>query len=132
MLKKAIKVLSLCLLVAFMTSCQTKEEKVINRMNALAERIENQTESFTDEEWDVINSDFEMLKAQAEECNFTSEQRTAYAKAEAEVTAAILKQRAKEVGNGIREAFDQGKDMFNGIIDGIKEGLGGGEEATNE
>ena len=115
-----------------MTSCQTKEERVINRMNALADRIENQTESFTDEEWEAINSDFEMLKAQAQECNFTSEQRTAYVKAETEVTTAILNQRASEFGNGIKNAIDQGKDMFNGIIDGIKEGLGGGEEATQE
>lgn len=115
-----------------MTSCQTKEERVINRMNELADRIENQTGSFTDEEWESINSDFEMLKAQAQECNFTSEQRTAYTKAETEVTTAIIKQRATEVGNGIKDAIDQGKDMFNGIIDGIKEGLGGGEEATEK
>jgi PBP1b-binding outer membrane lipoprotein LpoB len=131
-MKNVLKALTLCLFVAFMTSCQTKEERVINRMNALADRIENQTESFTDEEWEVINSDFEMLKAQAQECNFTSEQRTAYTKAETEVTTAILKQRATEVGNDFKNAIDQGKDMFNGIIDGIKEGLGGGEEATQE
>lgn len=129
-MKKAIKVLTLCLLVAFMTSCQTKEEKVIHKLQALAERIENQTESFTETQWNAINAEYESLKTQAEACQFTAEQKSAYAKAEAELTAAIVKQRAKEVGNGIKDAVEEGKDVVNGIIDGIKEGLGGGEESA--
>ncbi len=129
-MKKAIKVLTLCLLVAFMTSCQTKEEKVIHKLQALAERIENKTESFTETQWDAINAEYESLKTQAEACQFTAEQKSAYAKAEAELAAAIVKQRAKEVGNGIKDAVEEGKDVVNGIIDGIKEGLSGGEESA--
>lgn len=113
-----------------MTSCQTKEEKVIHKLQALAERIENKTESFTETQWDAINAEYESLKTQAEACQFTAEQKSAYAKAEAELTAAIVKQRAKEVGNGIKDAVEEGKDVVNGIIDGIKEGLGGGEESA--
>ncbi len=130
-MKKVFKVLTLCLLVAFMSSCQTQEEKVISKMNALANRIENQTESFTEEEWESINADFEALKTQAEQCQFSSEQKSAYAKAEAEVTTAIVKQRAKEVGNGLQNAIIEGKDMLNGIIEGVKEGLGVDETAED-
>ena len=130
-MKKVFKVLTLCLLVAFMSSCQTQEEKVISKMNALADRIENQTESFTEEEWESINADFEALKTQAEQCQFSSEQKSAYAKAEAEVTTAIVKQRAKEVDNGLQKAINEGKDMLNGIIEGVKEGLGVDETAED-
>ena len=62
MMKKAIKVLALCLIVAFMTSCQTKEEKVINKLQALAERVESQSDSFSDSQWENIYSEFESLQ----------------------------------------------------------------------
>ncbi len=127
-MKNVLKALTLCLFVAFMTSCQSKEEKLIDQMNALADRVENQTESFTDEEWEAINYEHQMLQERAKECDFTPEQRTAFAKAEAELDAAIVKQRAKEAGNGLKDAIQQGKDVFNGIIDGVKEGLGIGDE----
>ena len=123
-MKKVLKVLALCLLVAFMSSCQTKEEKVISKMQALAERIEKQSDSFSDSEWESIYSDFESLQAQAKECSFSAEQLKDVAKAEAELTAAIAKQKAKEVGNDIKDAIDEGKEVLEGIFDGLKEGLG--------
>ena len=128
-MKNVLKALTLCLFVAFLTSCQTKEEKVINKMNALAERIENQTDSFTEEQWDAINDEFEALQDVAKECKFTTEQKTAYAKAETEVSAAIIKQRAKEVTSDIKDAVEEGKEVLNGIFNGIKEGMGVEEEA---
>lgn len=129
MMKKAIKVLTLCLLVAFMTSCQTKEEKVINKLQALAERVESKADSFTESQWENIYSEFESLQTQTKECEFTTEQLKEVAKAEAELTAAIAKQKAKEVGNDIKGAIEEGKEVLNGIFDGIKEGLGGDEAA---
>lgn len=132
MMKKAIKVLALCLLVAFLSSCQTKEEKVINKLQALAERVESKSDSFTESEWENIYSEFESLQTQTKECDFTAEQLKEVAKAEAELTAAIAKQKAKEVGNGINDIINEGKEVLNGIFDGIKEGLGGGDDAAEE
>ena len=129
MMKKAIKVLALCLLVAFMTSCQTKEEKVINKLKALAERVESKADSFTESQWENIYNEFESLQTQTKDCDFTAEQLKEVAKAEAELTAAIAKQKAKEVGNDIKDAINEGKEVLNGIFDGIKEGLGGDEAA---
>ena len=131
-MKKAIKVLALCLLVAFMSSCQTKEEKVIKKFQALAERVENKSDSFTESEWENIYTEFESLQTQTKDCDFTAEQLKEVAKAEAELTAAIAKQKAKEVGNSINDVINEGKEVLNGIFDGIKEGLGGGDEAAEE
>ena len=129
-MKKVMNVLALCLLVVFMVSCQTKEDKVIKKINALTERIENQTESFTEAEWNTINSEVEAINKMVENCQFDADQKAAYAKAEAELTAAIAKQRANEAVNGIKDAVEEGKEVVNGIIDGIKEGLSGGEESA--
>lgn len=134
MIKKAFKVLTVCLLVAFMSSCQTQtqEQKVISKMQALAERVESNKETYSDAEWDKVINEFNALQQQAKECEFSKEQLKDLAKVEAELTAAIAKQGAKRVGSDIKDAIGEGKEMLNGVIDGIKEGLGGGEEATEK
>ena len=134
MIKKAFKVLTVCLLVAFMSSCQTQtqEQKVISKMQALAERVENNKDTYSDAEWDKVINEFNALQQQAKECEFSKEQLKDLAKVEAELTAAIAKQGAKRVGSDIKDAIDEGKEMLNGVIDGIKEGIGGGDEATEK
>ena len=129
MMKKAFKVLTVCLLVAFMSSCQTQtqEQKVISKMQALAERVENNKETYSDAEWDKVINEFNALQQQAKECEFSKEQLKDLAKVEAELTAAIAKQGAKRVGSDIKDAIGEGKEMLDGVIDGIKEGLGGGD-----
>ena len=64
MIKKAFKVLTVCLLVAFMSSCQTQtqEQKVISKMQALAERVENNKETYNDAEWEKVVNEFEALQ----------------------------------------------------------------------
>ena len=134
MMKKALRVLTVCLLVAFMSSCQTQtqEQKVISKMKALAERVENNKETYSDAEWDKVINEYDALQQQAKECEFSKEQLKDLAKVEAELTAAIAKQGAKRVGSDIKDAIDEGKEMLNGVIDGIKEGIGGGDEATEK
>ena len=134
MIKKAFKVLTVCLLVAFMSSCQTQtqEQKVISKMQALVERVENNKDTYSDAEWDKVINEFNALQQQAKECEFSKEQLKDLAKVEAELTAVIAKQGAKRVGSDIKDAIDEGKEVLNGVIDGIKEGIGGGEEATEK
>ena len=132
MMKKAIKVFALCLLVAFMTSCQTKEEKIIKNFNALAERVEKQSDSFTDSQWENIYSEFESLQTQAKDCDFTAEQLKEVSAAEAELTAAIAKQKAKELGNDISDLINEGEEIVNGVIEGFKEGFGIGDKDAEE
>ena len=134
MMKKAIQVLTVCLIVAFMSSCQTqtKEEKVISKMKALAERVESNNETYSDTEWDKVTNEFDALQKEAKECDFSADQLKDLAKVEAELTTAIAKQGAKRVGSDIKDAIEEGKEMLDGVIDGIKEGLGGGDEAAEE
>lgn len=126
-IKKATKVLALCLLVAFMSSCQTQEEKVISKMQALSERVQDQSDSFTDSQWEDIYTEFESLQTQAKECDFTAEQLKEMSAAEVELTAAIARQKAKELGNDISDIINEGEEIVNGVIEGFKDGLGIGD-----
>lgn len=128
---KAFKVLTLGLLLFTVTACQTKEEKVIKKINNLAERVDQKADSYTDTEWDKLIADFEDLQQQATECDFNKEQLKEFAKAEAKLTTAIAKHGAKKLGNDLNDLINEGKEMLDNVVDGIKEGLGG-DEATQE
>ena len=130
-MKKAFKILALGLLLFTVTACQTKEEKVIKKINNLAERVDQKADSYTDAEWDKLIADFEDLQQQATECDFNKEQLKEFAKAEAKLTTAIAKHGAKKLGNDLNDLINEGKEMLDNVVDGIKEGLGG-DEATQE
>ena len=115
-MKEAIQVLTLCLLVAFMTSCQTKEEKVIHKLQAIAERIENKGDSFDEADWDKVMADLEAIHQQAKECEFSSEKLKELAKAKAEVNAAIVKHGFKKAVNDLNDTIEEGAGVVNGIL----------------
>ena len=130
-MKKAFKVLTLGLLLFTVTACQTKEEKVIKKINNLAERVDQKADTYTDAEWDKLIADFENLQKQATECDFNKEQLKEFAKAEAKLTTAIAKHGAKKLGNDLNDLINEGKEMLDTVVDGIKEGLGS-DEVTEE
>jgi len=127
-ISKVVKLLALSLLLVVVSSCKTQEEKVISKMQALAERVESKGDSYNDEEWEKVISDFEALQQQAEECNFTSEQLKEYAKAEAELNTAIVKHGFKKAINGVTDVIEEGAGVVGGILEGIMEGLDDGED----
>ena len=131
-MKKALKVLALCLLLFTMAACQTKEERVINKTNRMAEAVEQKSDTYTDAQWDKLISDFENLQKQAAECDFNKDQLKEFAKAEAKLTAAIAKHGAKKLGDKLNDLLDEGKEVVDGILEGLKEGFGDGEEADAE
>ena len=132
MIKKAIHVLTLCLLMAYMSSCQTQEEKVISKLQALTERVESKSETFSDEEFNNVINEFEALLQQAKECDFTTEQMKELTKVKGELSIAIDKQVSKKIGKDIYEAIDEGMEAIEATHESIKEGLSGEDEATEE
>ena len=129
MIEKTIHVLTLCLLMVYMSSCQTQEEKVISKMRALTERVESKSETYDDEEFDNVINEYKALLQQAKECNFTTEQKKEVTKIKAKLAIAIDKQVTKKIGKDIYEAIDEGMEAIEGTYDGIKESFSGDDEA---
>ena len=127
-MNKAFKAMAMCLLLFTMVACQTKEERIINKTNRMAESVDQNADTYTDAQWDKLISDFENLQKQATECDFNKEQLKEFAKAEAKLTAAIAKHGAKKLGNKLNDLLDEGKEVVGGILEGLKEGFGDSEE----
>lgn len=106
---------------ALFTSCQSKEERVINNLEKLAERINEDGEEFTDEEWEEAATELAKLQEEASDCNFDKEQSRQFGRAEAKIVKATVRAGGKNFGRRLRDAFDQGAGMLEGFAEGISE-----------
>lgn len=127
-IRKVISAMTLCLFVAVISSCQSKEQQVINKINKLADRVEQKADSFSDTDWEKALADFKDLQEQATECNFNKQQLKDFAKAEGRLTAVFAKKGANKLGDELEELLDEGKDIVNGLLDGLLDGFGDGDE----
>lgn len=121
-----------------LTSCQSKEEKVIESIEKLSERIEKEGADYSIEEWEGVMKECEQIHAEMKECNFTDEQMEKVGEADAHLTTVIAKEGTKKLGNELKsiiggvgsfmKGFKKGaKDNLNeelkGVTNGIEEGL---------
>ena len=92
----------------FLTSCQSKEEKIISQLESLCNTVER--DGFNVKDIDSVQAKFEAIHESAKDCNFTNDQLKEVAKLDARFTKAVAKKAVERVGNA---------------IDGIIEGLSG-------
>ena len=57
-----------------LTSCKSREEKVINKLDNLSERIERNGSKFDAEDWEEAIEDFADIHEEMQDCEFTKEQ----------------------------------------------------------
>lgn len=108
-MKTLIRIASVIgLLVTFslLTSCQSKEEKVISQLESLCKTVEK--DNFDIKDIDSLQAKFDAVRETAKQCNFTSDQLKEVAKLEARFTKAIAKKALQRVG-----------DTVDGIIEGL-------------
>ena len=92
----------------FLTSCQSKEEKIISQLESLCKTVER--DGFNVKDIDSVQEKFEAIHESAKDCNFTNDQLKEVAKLDARFTKAVAKKAVERVDNA---------------IDGIIEGLSG-------
>lgn len=128
----SFKAIALCAIL-ILSSCQSKEEKVISRMNDLAEQIEKNGEL---DNWDDIDrmdlaTEYALILKDMQNCEFTNEQQIELFKACKNVSVAL----GSISGNGLPEGME---DMLNGMdsmLDGMKaysDGLDESDEVSED
>ena len=89
---------------SLLTSCQSKEEKVISQMESLCKTVEK--DNFDVKDIDSLQAKFDEIRAVAKECNFTDEQVKEMAQLEVRFTKAVAKKAVERIGNAIEGALE--------------------------
>lgn len=123
-MKKITLLILTGILFSAITSCQSKEESVISKLQAISEQIEEKGDTMTDEDWNKLEKKHDELMKIVETCTFTDEQEEQLYKIESKITTLTIKQKGKDIGKSIKNLLKNSK----GIVEGIKEGLMDDEE----
>ena len=112
---------ALSLLAITLSSCQTKEERVISKMEALAERVEKNADTFDSEDWDAVFKEYAQLQEEATKCDFSHEQIKELGRIEGRLAAVLTAERAKSLGRDFGNILKSGKEFVDGFMEGLKE-----------
>ena len=74
-----------------LSSCQSREEKVISKLDSLSERIEKDGSIFDADDWEEAIEDFADIHEEMQDCQFTKEQLRELGKKEGKVSAILAK-----------------------------------------
>lgn len=121
---KLLSFFSILFIALTLTSCQTREERVISKMETLSERIEKNADTFDSEDWEAVFKEYAQLQEQAAKCEFSEEQYKELGRIEAKLTAALASERAKNFGRDFGNLLNSGKEFVDGFLEGLSDAVG--------
>ena len=105
-------------IVLSLSSCKSREEKVISQLDNLAERIEKNGKDFDADDWAEALEDLEEIHENMEDCDFTKKELRVLGRKEGKLFAIITKEGAKALGKGAANFLGE----FGAFAKGFKEG----------
>ncbi len=101
-----------------LTSCQSKEEKIISRYEAICEEIAAD-DNFDEDDITRYSKEFQELQEDAKACEFTSEQEERLGKATGKLTAVMAKKMPGMLFNASGKLLKKVLNIANGFADGL-------------
>ena len=110
-------IVTLLLSILCLSSCKSKEEKVISNLDDLYERIEKNGSDFEAKDWEEALNEFADIHKAMKECKFTKEQLREVVKKEGKLSAVFAIEGTKALGKEL-------PDIVDNFAKGIEEGVG--------
>lgn len=103
------------------TSCQSKEEKIISRLNNLSERVDKYARNFDAEDWDDVLEELEEIHEDMEDCEFTREEQKEVGRAYGRLTAVMAKEGTKAFGRDVSSFLKNFSSFAKGFQENFNE-----------
>ena len=116
------------LLVAFLTivlfgSCKSKEERVLDQLQGMSERIEKKGDSMSSEDWEKLYKEYSDIHAKIvnEEYDFTDEQMRELGRVEGKLGKAFVKHSMSDFGKATEDIIKKGSEFLKGVLESNEE-----------
>ena len=113
----AVTIVSICVL----SSCKPKEERVIDRLNNLSEKIEKHGESWDADDWADALEELQDIHADIEECDFSKEQLRKLGNVEGKLMGVIMTEGAKSLQSTTESFFEGAGSELKGFKSGLQD-----------
>ena len=112
-----VTIVSICVL----SSCKPKEERVIDRINNLSEKIEKHGSSWDADDWADALEELEDIHADIEECDFSKEQLRKLGNVEGKLMGIIAIEGAKSLKSTTESFFEGAGSYLKGFKNGLQD-----------
>ena len=104
-------------------SCQSHEERVIDKLESLSKHIDTKGKNFDADDWKEAMEELADIHEEMTECDFTPEQLKEVGRADGRLTAIIAREGAKALGHGFSDAIKSLGFYAKGFQEGAEENI---------
>lgn len=104
-----------------LTSCQSYEKRVINKLNNLSERIEKNGKDFDADDWEEAVEELADIHEDMKDCEFTKEELKELGRKEGKLAATIAKEGTKALGKGVADYLGGLGSFAKGFKEGAED-----------
>lgn len=120
-MKKNIFISSLILLVTFFfISCKPHEERVMDRLDNLAEKVQKNGAKWNADQWADALEELEDIDDDMEDCEFTPQQLRALGRVKGKLTVIIMTEGAKKLGKELVPFLEGAGAFMKGYSEGVE------------
>lgn len=115
-------IICLSLIASFLlTACHSKNDPV-NELNALTEQLSEDTSDYTEEDWETVGNQLEVIDAEIEQYRdqYTDEEMKEIGRLKGKCAGLI----AKKAMNSATQKLEDFSKQAEGMIEGFMEGIG--------
>lgn len=106
-----------------LTSCQSREDKVIHKIEKLTLEIEEKGSSFNEKDWERVFKEIENIHLAMEHCDFTSEQLKELGRAEGKLSGTIAQYGVKAMVDALPGIIESFGSYANEFQEGMSESM---------
>lgn len=113
-------------LASMLMGCKPYEERVIDRLNKLSEKIEKYGAGWDADQWTDALEELEDIHYEMEDCDFTPAQQKELGRTEGRLMAIIINEGSKKLGEEMTSFMDGAGAFLKGYVEGMESAMSTG------
>ena len=120
---KKIHLFALVFVALFISSCQSQEEKAIDKLDTLVERVEKNGNDYSADDWKAVVKDLEAINKEMENYDYSKEELKEIGRKEGRIMVMMTHEAAKYLKNNYQSILEGVGSFAKGIKEEVESEL---------
>lgn len=120
---KKIHLFALVFVAISISSCQSQEEKAIDKLDTLVERVEKNGNDYSADDWKAVVKDLEAINKEMENYDYSKEELKEIGRKEGRIMVMMTQEAAKYLKNNYQSILEGVGSFAKGIKEGVESEL---------
>lgn len=120
---KKIHLFALVFAALFVSSCQSQEEKAIDKLDTLVERVEKNGNDYSADDWKAVVKDLEAINKEMENYDYSKEELKEIGRKEGRIMVMMTHEAAKYLKNNYQSILEGVGSFAKGIKEEVESEL---------